>query len=695
MLTAINITTDYPIWMILFCFLLGAVYAGVLYYKEYKLDAIAKWLKNSLLIFRFLAVSIIAFLLLSPFIKTIFNKTEKPIIIFAQDNSNSLLIHQDSAFYANNYLKELNALKEKLEKDYEVKSFTFGEKVKEEGTIDFAEKTTNIAELFEAVETKFYNRNIGALILSSDGVYNEGFNPVYSAENTNYPIYTIALGDTTIQPDIVLKEAIANKITFLNNKFPIEILGLAQSCKGEKTTLSVSHKNKVVFTKTYDITKNNQLIEETIILEAKEKGVQHYTISFSALANEVSTKNNSKEVYIDILDGRQHILLLAHAPHPDLKTLKTSIETNENYEVSTTYFDDFDGNFDPYNLVVLHQFPTYSPVWLRKISEKNLSVLYILGNQSNTNAFNQFQTHIKVLQSNQRSNTTTPALTENFPLFNLSEATLKQVPNFPPIESIFGTYLPQEKAYVLFNQKIGNVATEQPLMVFFQEGKNKAAFISGEGLWRWRLNEFAKNNNHQAFDEIINKTVQFLSVKDNKDKFRVIVDNQFNENQEIIFNAELYNNSYELVNTPEVKLELKNEAGVDYQFVFNKTGNTYVLNAGILPVGSYSYLASTTFSGEQYAVKGQLQINPLLVELNNTVANHQLLQNVANKYNGKMVLPPTINELEQLIKENTAISSVIYEETDIKEIIHIKWIFFLILALISTEWFIRKRNGAY
>ena len=695
MLTAINITTDYPIWMILFCFLLGAIYAGVLYYKESKLDTIAKWLKNSLLIFRFLTVSIIAFLLLSPFIKTIFNKTEKPIIIFAQDNSNSLLIHQDSAFYANNYLKELNALKEKLEKDYEVKSFTFGEKVKEEGTIDFAEKTTNIAELFEAVETKFYNRNIGALILSSDGVYNEGFNPVYSAENTNYPIYTIALGDTTIQPDIVLKEAIANKITFLNNKFPIEILGLAQSCKGEKTTLSVTHKNKVVFTKTYNITKNNQLIEETIILEAKEKGVQHYTISFSTLANEVSTKNNSKEVYIDVLDGRQHILLLAHAPHPDLKALKTSIETNENYEVSTTYFDDFDGNFEPYNLVVLHQFPTYSPVWLRKISEENLSVLYILGNQSNTNAFNQFQTHIKVLQSNQRSNSTTPALTENFPLFNLSEATLKQIPNFPPIESIFGTYLPQEKAYVLFNQKIGNVATEQPLMVFFQEGKNKAAFISGEGLWRWRLNEFAKNNNHQAFDEIINKTVQFLSVKDNKDKFRVIVDNQFNENQEIIFNAELYNNSYELVNTPEVKLELKNEAGVDYQFVFNKTGNAYVLNAGILPVGSYSYLASTTFSGEQFAVKGQLQINPLLVELNNTVANHQLLQNVANKYNGKMVLPPKINELEQLIKENTAISSVIYEETDIKEIIHIKWIFFLILTLISTEWFIRKRNGAY
>ncbi len=681
--------------MILLCFLLGAVYAGVLYYKESKLDAVAKWVKNSLLVFRFLAVSIIAFLLLSPFIKTIFNKTEKPIIIFAQDNSSSLLIHQDSAFYANNYLKELNSLKEKLGKNYEVKSFTFGEKVKEEGVIDFSEKTTNIAELFEAVETKFYNRNIGALILSSDGVYNEGFNPVYSTENTNYPIYTIALGDTTIQPDIVLKEAIANKITFLNNKFPIEILGLAQSCKGEKTTLTVTHKNKVVFTKTYDITKNNQLIEETIILEAKEKGVQHYTISFSALANEVSKKNNSKDVYIDVLDGRQHILLLAHAPHPDLKALKTSIETNENYEVSTTYFDDFDGNFEPYNLVVLHQFPTYSPVWLRKISEKNLSVLYILGNQSNTNAFNQFQTHIKVLQSNQRSNTTTPALTENFPLFNLSEATLKQVPNFPPIESIFGTYLPQEKAYVLFNQKIGNVATEQPLMVFFQEGNNKAAFISGEGLWRWRLNEYAKNNNHQAFDEIINKTVQFLSVKDNKDKFRVIVANQFNENQEIIFNAELYNNSYELVNTPEVKLELKNEAGVDYQFVFNKSGNAYVLNAGVLPVGSYSYLASTTFSGEQYVVKGQLQINPLLVELNNTVANHQLLQNIANKYNGKMVLPTKMYELEQLIKENTAISSVIYEETDIKEIIHLKWIFFLILALITTEWFIRKRNGAY
>lgn len=695
MLIAINITTDYPIWMIILCFLLGAIYAGVLYYKETKLDIIAKWMKNSLMIFRFLAVSIIAFLLLSPFIKTIFNKTEKPIIIFAQDNSSSLLIHQDSATYANNYLKELNALKEKLEKNYEVKSFTFGEKVKEDGVINFSEKTTNIAELFEAVETKFYNRNIGALVLSSDGIYNEGFNPVYASKKTSYPIYTIALGDTSVQTDIILKEAIANKITFLNNKFPIEILGLAQSCKGEKTNLTVTHKNKVVFTKTYDIIKDNQLIEETIILEAKEKGVQHYTVSFSALANEVSKKNNSKNVYIDVLDGRQHILLLAHAPHPDLKALKTSIESNENYEVSTKYFDDFDGNFEPYNLVVLHQFPTYSPVWLRKISDKNLSVLYILGNQSNVNAFNQFQTHIKVLQSNQRSNATTPALAENFPLFNLSEATLKQANNFPPIESIFGTYLPQEKAYVLFNQKIGNVATEQPLMVFFQEGKNKAAFISGEGLWRWRLNEFAKNNNHEAFDEIINKTVQFLSLKDNKDKFRLIVDKQFNENQEIIFNAELYNNSYELVNTPEVQLELTNKEGTTYKFVFNKSGSAYVLNAGILPIGTYTYITSTTFSGEQYVIKGQLQINPLLVELNSTVANHQLLQNIANKHNGTMVSPPEINKLEQFIKGNTAISSVIYEETDIKEIIHLKWIFFLILILITIEWFIRKRNGAY
>jgi hypothetical protein len=41
------------------------------------------------------------------------------------------------------------------------------------------------------------------------------------------------------------------------------------------------------------------------------------------------------------------------------------------------------------------------------------------------------------------------------------------------------------------------------------------------------------------------------------------------------------------------------------------------------------------------------------------------------------------------------ISSVSYMNEEVEDIINLKWIFFVLLALLSIEWFIRKRGGAY
>ena len=695
MLVAIEITTSYPLWFIPFCLLLGVIYAGIFYYKENKFEGIAVWLKRTMLTLRFLLISLLAFLLLSPFIKTIFNKVDKPIIIIAQDNSSSIISAQNAAFNKANYLENLANLKTTLSENYEVRSFTFGEKITEQPTINFSEKTTNIAQLFEEINTKFYNRNIGALILASDGIYNEGSNPVFSADKTVFPVYSIALGDTTIHPDIILKEIKSNKITFLDNQFPIEISGFAQSCMGKKTTLTVAHKGKTVFTSEFSISTKQQLLNESIFIKATEVGVQRYTISFSVVDGEISTTNNAKDIYVEVLDGRQNILILANAPHPDIKALKNGIEFNENYNVTTSFFSDFDGNVSPYNLIIVHQFPSNLPAWFSAISQQKTPVWFVLGNQTAYNNFNFFYEGLNVIGFNSRFNSVTPTVVENFPLFTLSNEAKKQINQFPPLESAFGSFKLKENGYTLLNQKIGAVATENPLLVFFQKDNQKSAVLCGEGIWRWKMIEFAKTNNNVAFNELINKTVQFLAVKADKSKFRIISKNSFNENEEIIFNAELYNDSYELFNEPEITIELKNEDGKKYNFVFNKTAKSYFLNAGMLPVGSYEYVATVKLGDKTFTEKGQFQVNALLLEANNTVANHQLLQNLSEKLNGKMLYPNQLNQLAEMINKDNNIASIIYEETDLKELINLRWIFFVLLALLSLEWFLRKRNGAY
>lgn len=694
MLLSINIATELPLWLVIFCLAAGFLYAYFLYKKDVRFNDTKPIIKQIMFSSRFVLVSILTFLLLSPFIKTIFNKTEKPIIIIAQDNSSSILLNKDSLFYKTTYQNQLDELVDNLSQNFEVKKYTFGENLNENNPTDFSEKITNLSNVFSEIESKFYNQNIGAVILASDGIYNQGTNPLYLSNLPPYTVYTITLGDTSVQRDLILKEVNHNKITFLKNQFPIEIFAVVNKSEGQKTQLKISHNNILIFSKDYTISSNSFSITETVLLEAKNIGTQHYKVEFTPIENEISTTNNSKDIYIDVLDGRQNILILANSPHPDIKALKSSIESNENYKVTTKFISDFDGNLAPYSLVIVHQIPQNN-TYIQQINKSAISTWYIIGNQSSEQEFNALNLGVSVTNSKNNFNDIFPKVNPQFPLFTISENTLKLIQNLPPLSGFFGNYQLKTNGYTLLNQKIGNVATDNPLLIFNEQNNKKNALLFGEGVWRWRMQEFLMNATNDATNELINKTVQFLAVKDDKSKFRILLDKSFFENEELLINAELYNDSYELINEPEVKITLIDTQEKKYNYVFNKTTNAYVLDAGILLPGIYTYTSNTKLGEKNYTQKGQFQVLPLVLEANNSTADFQLMQNLAKKFGGKMFYPSNINEISSSVEQNSTISSIIYEEHDIKDWIQLRWIFFVLLLLLALEWFLRKRNGAY
>lgn len=246
----------------------------------------------------------------------------------------------------------------------------------------------------------------------------------------------------------------------------------------------------------------------------------------------------------------------------------------------------------------------------------------------------------------------------------------------------------------MMNQQIGKVVTKMPLLVFGEENQRKMAVLAGEGIWRWRLEDFQESGNHEAIDELVGKTVQYLSTRDDKRKFRVYSSkNAFDENEHVILNAELYNNAFELVNTPDVNISLNSRSGKSYSFVFSRTTNAYNLDAGVLPAGEYSYNARTELGKDKYTAAGQFVITQQQAEFKQTRANHQLLYTLAQQSGGKMVFPSQLMDLARLIKANENVKTVSYEDRKYEEPINLKLVFFIILTLLSVEWFSRKRNG--
>ncbi len=688
----ISLITEYSVWWLLMCPVVGFFYAFIFYKNEKRFEEVNVLIKRVMFFFRFVVVTGLCFLLLSPLLKTVFNKTEKPIIVVAQDNSSSILLNKDSIFYQTSYLEKLEALKNQLSEDYEVKFLSFSDQIDEVPKIDFSGKTTNLSNVFNEIENRYYNQNVGAIVLASDGIFNEGSNPVYTAQTNGVPVYTIALGDTTPQKDVIVKEVISNKLTFLGNKFPVEILASVQEVQNQEIELTISDEKAIVFSKKYKIDKLKFSIEEELLLEAKKIGINHYKVKLSNIEGEISYTNNTKDFYIDVLDGRQEILLLASAPHPDLKALKLSIEKNENYKTTTQFLNEFDGNLSKYSMAILHQIPSSFPLSLKN---SKIPIWYVLTVNSDIIQFNKLNTGLSIENYKGQSNDVFSTVNDQFPLFTLSDETQKRLNKGTPLVSLFGVFKQANNGYPLFFQKVRGIETESPLMVFFENEGRKSAVLAGEGIWRWRMLEFQQNKHHHAFDEWVTKTVQYLSVKEDKSKFKVLCKNEYSENEEILINAELYNDSYELMNDPEVNLQIVNESGETFEYIFNKSSKSYFINSGIFNPGNYQYKASTKWMDKVFTATGQFQVLEILLESNNTIANHQLLNNLSDKFGGNMFFPNQMKELLDEIDKNQNIASIIYEEKDLKELINFKWIFILLLILLSAEWFLRKRNGAY
>lgn len=701
-LTMKGLSFQYPAWFLIFCVLLGLGYALALYYRDQTFREQPAWLTWLLGFLRFAMVTIASALLLSPLLRSLQTDTKKPLIILAQDNSESIAAGMSEAQRAA-YQQSLEEMTEELSDEYEFKAYSFGSEVREGIDYSFTDKISNLSAVFNDIYDLYSNQNLGAVIVATDGIYNQGSNPVYSGGKLSVPVYTVALGDTTPQRDVVLKRVFHNRIAYLGDQFSVQIDISAMNSSAAATTLQVFKVEGSGTRKLQDIPvaidQNDFFTTREVILDADQAGVQRFRIILSPIANEATTANNQKDIFIDVLDARQKILLLANSPHPDLTALRQSISGNENYEVEVAYINNFTGQIAEYDMVVLHQLPSLTNAAgnvITAIQQRKTPTLFIVGTQTDLGRLNQIQSLLTIRAGGPSTNEVQARVAPGFNLFKVGEEISGNLGVFPPLLAPFGEFEASPGAQVLLRQRIGRIDTDYPLLVLGTDNDTRVGVLAAEGLWKWRLFDYLQHQNHDIFSELVGKTTQYIGLKEDKRRFRVSLDkNIFNENEAVIFDAELYNNNYELINEPDVSMTVTDEDGKEYNYVFNRLNQAYSLNAGILPVGNYRFVANTATGGESLQFNGQFSVQPIQLELYEQTADHRLLQLISDRYGGALVGPQEISAIPGLINEAETIAPVIYQSVTTRSVINLKWIFFVLLLLLSAEWFFRRYFGGY
>ena len=679
-------------WFIVVSLLVGAAYALWMYWKP---GPWPKGVHRLLTGLRFLAVSLLCFLLLGPLVRQIRNDYEAPTVVIALDNSSSLAQVSDSvALQA--VANQLAELGESLEGDFRIEYRTFDTESEEAIVrgVRYDHPETPLADLITDVKADYEGRNLSALVLASDGIYNQGRSPAYEA--LAFPVYMLGLGDTLPKKDLNLQAVFYNKIAYQGNRFPLVAEVASEGYGNISTQIEVRQRGRVIAREMVAFDQSPQVKEVQFLLSAEEQGLQRYEVVVVPVADEFTTQNNRRGVYLDVVEGREKVLIAAAAPHPDVKAIRASLEKNANYEVKVFIPGLTDYEAEKYDVVILHQLPSVRhslPGPVRGLIEDGASTWLIWGKQTNILQFNQVSTVLEMAASGNQTDQVTPIFEPNFSRFRYPDEYQGVANRYPPVTVPFGRVNMKTAAEVLFRQRVGNIETSKPLWVLSTGEAQKQAVTLGEGLWQWRLQEYNRQGSQQAFDELVSKTVQYLSTREDKRKFKVYpLANEYNENEPVILETEVYNDIYEEVYGQPITLSVTDEDGASTEYTYTTSAANTRYRLGGLQEGIYQYTATTSIDGEILYSTGAFTIRNRQLESLSLTANHALLRTVAEQSGGLYTTNPA--EIEEALQAQPA-QALIHTSEEYLPLVNMPWVFFLVLLLLSVEWVMRRYFGSY
>lgn len=673
----------------------AAAVAGWLYSGKRAKAQANRRQRTILAVLRFVSMLLLCIIILDITLKISNKQQKRPIVVLAQDNSSSIVANADSAWYRTDYIDKIDKLKQQLNGKYDVRSVVFSDKTTENEPINFSGQTTNISSVFDYVATNFYGENIGALIIATDGIVNQGAEPLYKAGTFSKPVYTIALGDTLPHPDLSIDRTVANKTAFRQSRFPIMVCIKGGNVPFGDYKLAVSENDKILQSRTVSIKTNFAYQKEIFYIDGADEGLHRYDLHIDIPENDANRQNNHRSVVVDVSGEALNVLLLQNAWHPDVSALEQVLAKNERFKLTISNIDNFSSRLDDYSLLILHQLPSAQHN-IQKIIEQavkiDLPMLFIVGNQTDIKSLQAALPSVGIERKRGDNDDAYPLFNIDFQLFK-TDFDATQTVLFPPLNVPYGNYRTAPKGQVLFYQKIGSVGTQRPLVYFVTTATQKIGVVSGEGLWRWRLTDYASNGSHAVTDEIINKTVQYLCNNEKKNRFEVTADDVVPMHREVLFDAVLYNRSMEPVTTADVSLELTDPAGNRIKSAFQPSGLGNSLNLGRKPVGLYRYTATATLGDEVLTRHGQFMVIDESVEMSRLQADHSLLFRLADSHGGQMFTPDNIDGLPEAIFRNHEVAETVIVTNRLYRAIDLLPILLLALAFLSAEWFLRKFWG--
>lgn len=635
------------------------------------------------------------------------------------------------------------SLESDLARQYDVHFFTFDEETRPavldevlRGRAPTGPATDVAAALLESANVPG-DRRLAGVLLISDGRDNAGGDVRRAAtflKAANTGVWTVAVGSAAEAQDVFVTARLKQGYLFVNQPGAISVSVSHAGFDNEYATVSLYRDDELIAGEQVALTDRGAAVEFPIT--EKQKGVFRYRVETAPIEGESDTRNNSRTVFVRVVDEKTRVLFAEARPYWDSKFLLRALQHDPNVEVTSLF------QLKPDSVLAISERSTDDPA-VKTVSTEGVALprtkedLYqydcLVFGKGVDGLLTPDQLALVRDYVRERGGGVVFARGRSYGFDNAALAALEPLvwerdavhgtrfeltpegrinPAFafgkplPPDtvlrelpEMVSVTKVSQEKslAIVLARSPAGDEGTPIATIAYQRYGKGKVMSVGATGMWRWSIMPEQLSSYDDIYERFWAQMIRWL-----------VSESDFLPGQEIALRTDRF--TYDLGDTAQFTVRTKfldNDTFQPAVAVKTPSGKDVVLQLEANPTepGAYSARYLPEEEGEFRAQLRDLGPSPAAdastaetwftvyadsVESRLVAADPALLEEVASITGAECLGLDQLAQLPDKVREFERAARVAARHVDAWDSLGV---FVALVAFLSTEWFLRRRNG--
>jgi hypothetical protein len=675
-----------------------------------------------LIVLRSLSLFLLLSFLFEPVMRLVFTSDQPSVVAVLLDDSRSMSM-KDRAMDRKRVMNDVLSSSQfkNLAQSGSTLVFTFGPALQRfpgafPDSLALTGDATDMAAALRGLASEKEALNLQSIVMVTDGAYNLGQNPVYEAEQLGVPIFTIGIGDSSEQKDVLITRVVANDLVYAGTEAPVDVTLKSAGYGGENLEVMLMEGTRSLDRKTVALATGTREYTLRLAYTPVGDGLKKYTVRISSLPGELTSGNNQKSFYAKVLKSKLRVLIVAGAPSPDLTTIRQVLIEEKKFDVRTftqkTGDSFYEGplsadQLDSADCVLSIGYPTGATAGVsfalitNALTQQRKPLLLLAAKTTDYGKIVAWNSVLPFLLQ-----TASPGEADVFfqpadaqrlnPILAMPQSGgVSAWTRLPPIYKTQSTFRAKPEAVVLGFPRMQGVLLTEPLMLTRNLNKQKSMAILAYGLWRWRLMTQGTPDTEQLLPVFLGNSIQWLTTREDAKPVRVTTTKEsFTRGEPVEFVGMVYDAAARPVDNAQVRVNVT-LGEKEYPSLLRPIGNgRYEGSIEGLDEGDYTFRATATSDAQTLGEDaGRFTVGELNLEFQDTKMNAPLLQELAHRSGGRYYSPDNLSSLAQDLATATAFAPRTSVHTTTLELWNWRYSLGAIVLLLGLEWFLRKRNG--